>query len=60
MLHEIMKEAEETSLWSFMSLDDSGHLIFSLVQGTKKLRCLNLLPTGQGRMTAMEFLSKSQ
>jgi len=37
MLNEIMKEAEETSLWNFIPLGGSGYLIFSLVQGTKKL-----------------------
>lgn len=60
MLDEIIKEAEEANLWSFIFLGASGYLIFSLIQGTKKLRCLKLIPTGQGKMTAKEFLPKSQ
>ena len=59
MLNEIMKEAGETSLWNFILLGGSGYLIFSLVQGTNKLPCLRLLPTGQGEMTAMEFLPRA-
>lgn len=33
MLDEIIKEAEEANLWTFIFLSASGYLIFSLVQG---------------------------